>query len=238
MPPLRLSAWHPRRQHDTPMIPRAVCLVTPVEEPMRFARARAHFAAVGLAPDYFHGLHKSQSGLDSSHLYMVDRPDPSAEPYRMGSHATHIWLGHYFLWQALKLSGDSSWLVLECDAKFPPDWRQRAEAALGFAQHHAPDFDLLYFGSCCCTDHPRTHVAGPVDGGLWVIPGPSPQCLHAYIVRAKAVVTLERTLRRVWAPIDIQQPSECFEHGTVLPRSLPFDAPSRRLKAYVVLPRI
>jgi hypothetical protein len=224
--------------HERPVIPRAVCLVTPVEEPVRFARAQAHFAEVGLAPDYFHGLHKSQSGLVTSHLYMVDRPDPDAPPYRIGSHATHIWLGHYFIWQALKLSGDPAWLVLECDAKFPPDWRGRAEAALAFLHLHDADFDVLYLGSCCCADKQRTHVAGPKNGGIWVVHGPGPQCAHAYIVRAKAVPTLERTLRKVWAPIDIQQPSECFEHGTVLPRSLPFDASTRRLKAYVVLPRI
>lgn len=220
------------------MIPRAVCLVTPVEEPVRFARAQAHFAEVGLAPQYFHGLHKSQSGLSSSHPYMVDRPDPAEEPYRIGPHATNIWLGHYFLWQALKLSGDPSWLVLECDAKFPPDWRARAEVALALVHMHDPDFDLLYLGSCCCLDSPRMHVAGPREGGLWVIHGPGPQCAHAYIVAAKAVSTFETTLRKVWAPIDIQLPSECFEHGTPLPRSLPFDASTRRLKAYVVLPRI
>lgn len=210
---------------------RFVCLATPVEDPERFARAQQHFTERGVFPDYFHGLHKSTSGLDTSHLYMVDRPEPNAEPYRMGPHPTNIWLGHYFLWQALKLSGQSHWAVIECDAQFHEGWQLRLQAALF---HTPPDFDFLYFGSCCTTGR----GAELVEGDVYQMSGIAPQCNHGYIIAAKAVPVLERVLRKVWAPIDIQQASETFARGYPLPRCIPAEEPARRLHTYVILPRI
>ncbi len=221
---------------------RAVCLCTPVEDPDRFARAQAHFRDVGRTNvDYLLGRHKSTAGLDSDHLYMVDRGPGSPDagvPYRMGKHPVNIWLGHYMAWQALKLAREEVWLILETDAKFLPDWKARAQWAIKAVQRVDPDWDLLYLGSCNCRGHQTVRVAGDDTLGLYVVHGSGPQCNHAYVLRAKAVPTFETTLRRVWAPIDIQQTSECFEHGRVLPRSLPFDATTRRLKVYTVLPRI
>ena len=209
-----------------------ICLATPVEDPQRYAAARTHFADRRLeGVRYLHGLHKSTSGLDTTHLYMVDRPEPDAEPYRMGPHPTNIWLGHYFAWQALKLSNDNYWLILECDAQFPEDWRERLEQALCDVPK---DFDLLYLGSCCTQGRPRTHIAGDV----YELEGVAPQCNHGYILAAKAVPVFETTLRRVWAPIDIQQVTETFRHGHPLPRCVPAEAPARRLAVYTVLPRI
>jgi hypothetical protein len=196
---------------------------------------------------YFHGFHKSQSGLDSSHLYMVDRgpgkPDEHV-PYQMGPHPVNIWLGHYGLWQALKLSGDEAWLCLETDAKFPED--QNASELVGKAVAEAesldPDYDLLYIGSCACSGQQRVNrrLYNDATGqrALVTIFGSGPQCNHAYVLRAKAVPIFERTLRKVWAPIDIQQTAECFEYGSKLPRGLDFQEPERRLKVYAVLPRI
>ena len=212
---------------------RTVCLTTPIEDPARHAASVAHFAAVGLTDvRYFHGLHADTSGLSTTHPYMVDRPEPDAERFVMGPKPTLIWLGHYFLWQALAVSDDDHWLVLECDARFEDGWRQRIAAALG---HVPPGFDFLYVGSCCTGGRPKTHIAGDV----YQMTGIAPQCNHAYVLARKAALVLAETLRRVWAPIDIQQVSETFQGGYALPRSLPFiDPGDRRLKAYVVLPRI
>lgn len=225
---------------------RIVCLATPVEDPERFAHAQAHFDEVGLGTvDYFHGLHKSQSGLETSHLYMVDRPEGSPEahiPYRIGPHPTNIWIGHYFLWQALKLSGDSAWLILETDAKFPANAPCLIKRALEEQHEIDPDYDLLYLGSCACAGthrmQRRTYQDKSGARAIAQIFGNGPQCNHAYILRAKAVPTFETTLRKVWAPIDVQQTAECFEYGRPLPRGLPFTPPERKLKVYVVLPRI
>lgn len=227
---------------------RTVCLATPVEDPDRFARAQRHFDDVNLGPvEYLHGLHKSQSGLETTHLYMVDRkpgsPDAD-EPYRIGPHPTNIWIGHYFLWQALKLSGDPAWLILETDAKFPEGHDASALIAQAVAEQETldPDYDVLYVGSCSCANAHRrqglTYRDSVGPRAIATIFGNGPQCNHAYVLRAKAVPTFETTLRKVWAPIDIQQTAECFEHGHPLPRGYPFDASTRRLKAYAVLPRI
>lgn len=218
---------------------RTVCLCTPVEDPDRYARAQVHFAELGVGPvDYFHGMHKATSGLDSDHLYMVDRGpgSPDADvPYRMGKHPVNIWLGHYFLWQALKLSGDLEWFIIECDAKFRPGWAKPFAAALYSATMVDPAYDLIYMGSCGAQSREKVEVAP----GLFEIHGSGPQCNHAYVLRAKAVPVFEEALRKVWAPIDIQQTVECYEHGVDLPRSVPpVRPPSRKLKVYTVLPRI
>lgn len=221
---------------------RTVCLVTPVEEPDRAARARTHFAEVGLGPvDYFHGLHKSTSGLDTDHLYMVDRGPGSPDegiPYRIGKHPVNIWIGHYFLWQALKLSRDSHWFIVECDAKFPLDAQRWLRTALSYTRRADPEFDLLFVGNCCCGGRPTTRGAGDRTLGIYTIHGSAPQCTHAYVIATKAVPVLEATLRKVWAPIDVQQ-TDCFEHGVPLPRAVaPVAPPPRKLKVYAVLPRI
>lgn len=227
---------------------RIVCLATPVEDADRFAQAQVHFADVGLGHiDYFHGLHQRQSGLVTTHDYMVDRGPGSKEegiPYQIGPHPTNIWVGHYFLWQALKLSGDDAWLVLETDAKFPAgaDANALITTAVDEMRDLDPNYDLLYIGSCACAGQHRVNrrlyrdAVGP--RAIATVFGNSPQCNHAYVVRAKAVPIFETTLRKVWAPIDVQQTAECFEYGSPLPRSQPFTRPSRRLAAYVVLPRI
>lgn len=224
---------------------RTVCLCTPVEDPDRFARAQAHFAEMGVGPvDYLHGLHKSTSGLDTDHLYMVDRGPGSKDegvPYRIGKHPVNIWLGHYMAWQALKLSGDEAWFIVECDAKFQPDWRGYFDHALAAAGHYDPDWDLIYMGSCGAAGRVREYVGFGLgaDRRLAIIEGSGPQCNHAYVLRAKAVPVFEEALRKVWAPIDIQQTVECYVHGVDLPRSVPMvRPPARRLNVYTVLPRI
>ncbi len=227
---------------------RTVCLCTPVEDPERYARAQSHFAEVGLGKvEYLHGLHKSQSGLDTSHLYMVDRPKGHPDygvPYGMGPHPVNIWLGHYMAWQALKLSGDDRWLILETDAKFPEGHNATGliEKAMQHMDSLDPNFDLLYVGSCACAGSHRVNRRLYDDTvghrAIATIFGNGPQCNHGYVIRAKAVPTFESTLRKIWAPIDVQQTSETFEYGSVLPRSLPFNPPARKLVVYTVLPRI
>ena len=95
---------NPDTLHGGPLGMPVCCLATPTEDPARFAAAQAHFEEMGFGGlwgvNYLVGLHKATSGLDTSHLYMVDRPAPDAEPYKMGPHPVNIWLGHYFAWQA------------------------------------------------------------------------------------------------------------------------------------------
>ncbi len=214
---------------------KTVCLATPVEAPERYAAAQAHFAAVGLPIHrYVQGLHKTTSGLVTTHPYMVDRPQPDAEPYFMGPHPVNIWLGHYMIWQALLCSDDPQWFVVECDARFPAGWSYHFTRAMDEAPK---DYDLVYMGSCCTVGRPRTEIAHWDAHGLYQLATTAPQCNHAYVVTRAAAEVLCTTLRKVWAPIDIQQASECW--GDTLPRAVEVVAPpSRRLNVYTVLPRL
>lgn len=236
---------------------RTVCLCTPLEDPERYARAQAHFAERGVHAEFVWGLHKSTSGLITTHDYMVDRGPGSPDegvPYQIGPHPTNIWIGHWMIWNALLLSREDAWFVLECDAKFPEDWVTAFRAALMLAPKN---YDLIYMGSCCTNGRPKTPVVidwaahgalfqaqnppppgmfGPTYG-LYQLHGTAPQCNHAYVVTRAAARILVQTLRKVWAPVDIQQASECW--GDRLPRSPdPVQAPERRLNVYTVLPRI
>jgi hypothetical protein len=216
-----------------------VCLATPVEAPERYAAAQRHFDEVGLTVRWAHGLHKDTSGLITTHNYQVDRPEGSPDfgkPFSIGPHPVNIWLGHYMIWNALVLSDDPQWLVVECDAKFPGNWREQFASVL----FHVPgDYDLIYMGSCCTTGRRKEKVteSGVYPFSLYRMFGTAPQCNHAYVVTRDAAEIMLTTLRKVWAPIDIQQASECW--GDPLPRCVePVAPPSRALNVYTVLPRI
>lgn len=226
---------------------RTICLATPVEDPERFARAQAHFAEVGLTDvSYCYGLHKSQSGLDSKWFYMVDRfAGVDAEgylefdPYNMGPHPTNIWLGHYMIWNALRLSGDKEWFVIECDAKFPPNWQPYFDQAMVLAGT-LPAYDLVYIGSCCTTGRAKTTLIHPSHNaghGIYDCGDNAPQCNHAYVVTAAAAEIMCTRMRKVWAPVDVQQTTECFGHP--LRNAIRPGGPlARKLVVYTVLPRI
>jgi hypothetical protein len=229
-----------------------VCLATPVEAPERYAAAQRHFDEVGLTVRWAHGLHKDTSGLITTHNYQVDRPEGSPDfgkPFSIGPHPVNIWIGHYMIWNALVLSDDPEWFVVECDAKFPADWRWSFDQALALLDDFSaadpegvPPYDLVYMGSCCTTGRRKVAVGAITRDdqelfALYKMFGTAPQCNHAYVVTRDAAEIMLTTLRKVWAPIDIQQASECW--GDPLPRCVePVAPPSRALNVYTVLPRI
>jgi len=179
----------------------------------REARARAHFEAVGLhGVDFFRGFNADHLGLLTHRVYAPGGVGSGVimRPSRVG-----CWLAHRALWGALLLDTTTSeWLVLEEDACFPGDWRER------FDQAHADaaDFDILYVGSCCTADKSGTLVRGKV----WDVR--YPMATHGYVVRRSALPVLIETqdAATCHAPIDI----------SMILYSLP------HLKAYTVIPRI
>lgn len=188
---------------------RTICLCLP-EKPDRIEAAKAHFAARGVTAEFFWGIHATTAGLITTHPYEVDNPGSG---FRMGAGPTGCWLSHYMLWSALQWAPDERVLVLEDDAELAPDFVARLEQALIDAP---ANFDLLYVGSCCTQGHKRDHVKGDVYKIDYAL------CTHAYVLRRAVVPTLLRTLRKVWAPIDIQLVRECFP----------------QLATYAILPRI
>lgn len=226
---------------------RTICLTTPQEDPTRHAAAQAHFQEMGVHAEFIQGLHKETSGLTTDHPYMVDRGPGSPDehvPFYIGKHPVNIWIGHWMIWNALLLSGDREWFVVECDAKFQVGWGKHFAMALLAAPR---GYDLIYMGSCCTNGRPKESVSatwsappmydGGTTHGLYRLAGTAPQCNHAYVVTREAARILTTRLRQVWAPIDIQQASECW--GDRLPRSPePFGVLERPLNVYTVLPRI
>lgn len=163
----------------------------------------------------------------------------------MGPQPVGCWLSHYMLWSCLlrvnadpadaaKLSRDDHFLVLEVDAKLCDDFPARLKQAIADAPL---DFDFLYIGSCCIADReispansgdaklveifesPR--IAGP-DTPPGVYACKQMLCTHGYVIARRCLPLVLRTLRRIWAPVDIQLTMEVFP----------------QLKTYVVLPRM
>ena len=149
------------------------------------------------------------SGLQTLHTYEVDAPGSG---YRIGPKGVALCVSFQMFWTAAMFMPESHFLFIEWDAKFAPDWRERTEKAL---QDVPPDFDFLFLGSCCCKDKPQTHVKGDVYQVKW------PMCNHAQILAKKAMPTLLRTQRKIYAPADISLAFHAFPHlkvFTVLPR--------------------
>lgn len=181
-----------------------------LETPERTEKAQAHFAERGLVCQFFNGINAEVAGLRTLFPYEVDAPGSG---FNIGPKPTGIWLSHYMVWSALTLLSERHTMILEVDAKFEANWRERLEQAL---KDVPPDFDMLYVGSCCCAKAPKTHIHGEVFEVKY------PQCLQAYIVARKALPILLSTQRKLYAPIDISLNFHSHPH----------------LKVYTVLPRI
>jgi GR25 family glycosyltransferase involved in LPS biosynthesis len=186
------------------------CICLP-EYPDKIERAKKYFDEQGLKDvEFFWSLHADTAGLATWHTYEIDAPGSG---YKMGANPTGIWLAHWMLWNTLAHLPYNRIMVLENDVQFCDGWKVKLENAIKDAP---PDFDFLYVGSCCVEGFPKTHIKGEVYETKHI------QCTHAYIIRRGCVPLLLRTLRKCWAPIDIQLQFECFPH----------------LKTYAVLPRI
>lgn len=186
-------------------------VLTVQELPQRTAFIQRHFAERGIEAEEFNCFSAVESGLKTVHPYEFDAPGSG---WNIGPKGVCMWLSQYMLWSAMNVCPDTHFLQLEYDSKFEPDWRERTEAALRDAP---PDFDMLYIGSCCAGDAKhKVQVKGEVWDVRW------PLCSHAIIIAKKALPTLLRTQRKVYAPIDISLTFHAFGH----------------LKIYTVLPRI
>lgn len=190
---------------------KAFCLCLP-EYPESIEKAREHFTASGL-PDveFVWGIHAEIAGLATAHPYERDAPGSG---FKMGAKPTGIWLGHWILWNvAMRSCADEHILVLETDAQFHDGWKEKLDSA---SKVLPSNYDFLHIGHCCMEGHDRKHVAGDV----WE--SKAAQCTHAYIVRRGVLPFMLKTIRKCWAPVDIQMQLECFPH----------------LKTYAIMPRL
>jgi len=186
------------------------CICLP-EYQVQIEKARTHFTASGLTDvDFFCGINAPVAGLDTSHLYEYDHPGSG---FRMGAKGTGCWLSHYMLWNCLLRLPDEHFLVLEADAQFHDGFRDKFAQAL---RDTPANFDFLHLGHCCLKGHKTKPIVGLVHETNKML------CTHAYVIRRGCIPFLLKTLRKVWAPIDIQLQLECFPH----------------LRTYAVMPRI
>lgn len=149
------------------------------------------------------------SGLVTLHPYEVDAPGSG---YKIGPKGVALCVSFISFWTMCSFLPDDYFLFIEWDAKLQPDWRARTEQAL---KDVPSDFDFLFLGSCCCAEKPKTHVKGEVYDIRY------PMCNHFQILAKKAMPTLLRTQRRIYAPADISLAFHAFPH----------------LKVYTLLPR-
>lgn len=180
------------------------------EMPEKWAFISSHFKKMGVEAEPFNGIHGTISGLRTIYTYERDNPGGG---WNIGVKPVATWISFYMLWAAMNMCPEEHFWQLEWDCKFPSNWRERTEAAL---RNVPRDFDMLFIGSCCASDKPKTHVAGEV----WDVR--YPVCGHSTIIAKKALPVLLRTQRKVYAPLDI----------SVALHTLP------ELKVYTVLPRI
>jgi GR25 family glycosyltransferase involved in LPS biosynthesis len=193
---------------------RAFCICLP-EDPNGIERARKHFTESGLdRVEFFFGINAPLAGLATWHPYEVDHPGSG---FKMGAKPTGCWLSHWMLWNALmhyNEGADSDLiLVLEQDARLHDGFVEHLTKAL---KDTPSDAAFLHVGHCCIKGKPAEHVAGNVYRCK------GQQCTHAYVVRRNVLPLVCRTIRKCWAPIDIQLQMEVFPHVAV----------------YAVIPRI
>lgn len=186
------------------------------EFPEKTAFIKAHLNSVGIEAEEFPCVCaydpktlEAVSGLTTVHKYEVDNPGTG---YCIGPKPVALCVSFQMFWTMAMFLPDDHLFFIEWDAKFHANWRERAEQAL---RDVPPDFDFLFLGSCCCQGKPTTHIRGEIFNVKW------PMCNHAQIVAKKAMPTLLRTQRRIYAPADISLAFHAFPH----------------LKVYCMLPR-
>lgn len=150
-----------------------------------------HLRAEGIEAETFIGLDGEKTGLITTHTYELDNPGTN---YRIGPKTVNMQIGHWWIWKTFEYLQGDSFLLLEDDARFVPGWKEH----WNFARPQLPDdWDLLYVGSCCCMDRPRTQISGAIHKIEFAL------CTHAYGVRRKAIPIILEACERVYAGIDI-----------------------------------
>ena len=179
-------------------------------------RSADHFAERGLDPLVFHGIDARKLGIRAKFSFKDERVGTSSTA-RIG-----CWLSHRAVWAACLLTAEHEFFVVEDDARFVADWRERLDAAMA---HLPADWDVLYVGSCCAADKSPRHVGGE----LYEFAGEPaadhyPMCQHARVLTRRALVTLIDSTDAVGMrrPLDV----------TLLTEALP------KLRVFGVLPRL
>lgn len=212
-------------------LPRTICL-TLRETPERWIAGRARLKASGLDPEPYYGVYGPKFGISTAIPYegakqlFVPCPGGASRCWDLtgriqytdgynylGPVPLSIFLGHYSIWAACQLLSDDSVLILEDDAIFDDDWKTRYDQAMS---NLPENWDFLFLGSCCADGYDKTKISD----NLFAVT--SAMCLHAYMIRKKAVPVLLETMSYLWQSVDIQLTFNAFP----------------KLNVYAILPRL
>lgn len=167
----------------------------------------ARFDQEGIKVTRFNGWNNSIAKLRATYPYELDVPGSGL---LMKETSVGIYLSHWMLWNYLATLPGDSFFIFEDDVLFEPNWKQQW---LDDLARLPADWDLFYVGSCCVSGWPDN---AQFSECIWRTK--KAQCLHAYMVRAKALpVMLEKT-QKVWAPIDLALLWECQPNLNVFVR--------------------
>lgn len=155
----------------------------------RFDETAAHLDSLGIEWERFNGMDNTLCRLNPVDTFDIDRVGE-----RIGPKHVAACLSHYLLFKVMSYSPEDEWLVLEYDARMVDGWKEQYERAMSVMPD---DYDVIFWGSCCCEGRPTTHIAENVYEVLW------PLCGHAISYRRKALPVLLKECQRIWAPLDV-----------------------------------
>lgn len=173
----------------------------------RWKQVSARFEQEGIHVTRFNGWNNSIGGLRATFPYEIDAPGSG---YLMKETSVGIYLSHWMLWNYLAAQAGDWFFIFEDDASFVPGWKEMWQKDLALLP---ADWDLFYVGSCCVNGWPEN-----VQFSETIIKTQKVQCLHAYMVRAKALPMMLEKTQKVWAPIDLALLWECQPHLNVFAR--------------------
>ena len=187
-----------------------LCISCPIELPENHRAAVDHFLKRKVDVEFINGVHAETFGILSWRAYRKNHPKLGElnEMAQVG-----LCLSHYMAWQVCQFLKGDLFMILEDDAEFPPDWKDRTADALA---NVPSDFDVLLIGSSHCSDKPTEHVKGEIYEVKY------PFCTHAYIVTSSAAAQLMEMVRDASMHIDIGMIEKAYPN----------------LRVYTVLPRI
>lgn len=157
-----------------------------------------HLAEMDVPAEPFVGFDASESGLVTTHTYELDHPGSG---YIIGKKTVNLYLGHVAMWRAAMHCDGEAFLFMEDDVRFRSGWSEEMAAT----DHALPyDWDMLFIGSCCTIGRSKKRLAGSLHSVSFAM------CLHAYMVRKKALRRLINWCQKVDCPIDVTVAVRCM----------------------------
>lgn len=154
------------------------CISCPKELPEEHEAAKKHFEERGIQVEWIEGIHAETFGILAWRPYRRDNPKAG---FLIKMAAVGLALTHHMIWQLCVFAGDDSYLILEADAEFGENWKEKFEQAM---KDVPDDWQIILFGNSNTFDKPKTHIKGEI----WEVKYPF--CSHAYLVRPSALLTL------------------------------------------------